>query len=113
LSSVFFRKIVLFKLGGIAELTKPAEDVGRNEMKRIVKLAGKFILAEGGSGDNAGDGSLAGCVVEEEVPGVSGNMHDAHGHFAQGITMGRVFGKYYWPTRNADVAQWVATCDSC
>ena len=58
------------------------------------------------------DGSLAVCVVEE-VGKVLRNVHDAHGHFAQGITAGRLFGRFYWPSRNADVARWVSTCDSC
>ena len=119
--SDFFRRIVLFKLGGVSALTRPEEDVGRNEIRRIVRLAEKFVLADsGGGGENSGrlfyrerDGSLAGCVVEEEVPLVLRNAHDAHGHFAQGITSGRLFGHHYWPTRNHDVARWIATCDSC
>ena len=121
LLSDFYKKVVLFKLGGICELTKPEVDVGRNEARRIVRLADKFVLADsGGSQENSGrlffkerDGSLAGCVVESEVGEVLRCMHDAHGHFAQGITAGRLFGRFYWPTRNADVARWVATCDSC
>ena len=121
LLSIFFRKVMLFKLGGISELTKPEVDIGRNEAKRIVKLGEKFVLAEtGGGGENSGrlfyrerDGSLAGCVVEEEVDEVLRSAHDAHGHFMHGITSGRLFGRYYWPTRNADVARWIATCDSC
>ena len=118
--SNFFGKVMLFKLGGISELTKPEVDVGRNEVRRIVKLADKFVLAEtGGEGENSGrlffrerDGSLAGCVVEEEVEAVLRNAHDAHGHFANGITSGRLFGSHYWPTRNAEVARWITSCDS-
>lgn len=121
IGSNFFRKVVLFKLGGVSELTKPEEDVGRNEIRRIVKLADKFVLADsGGGGENSGrlfyrerDGSLAGCVVEEEVELILRNAHDAHGHFAQGITSGRIYGNFYWPTRNHDVARWIATCESC
>lgn len=121
LSSDFFRKVVLFKLGGIHALTRPEEDVGRNEARWIVKLAEKFVLADsGGKGEDSGrlffrerDGSLAACVVEEEVCEVLRNAHDAHGHFAQGITSGRLIGHFYWPSRNADTARWVATCDSC
>ena len=111
--SDFFRKIVLFKLGGVSALTRPEEDVGRNEIRKIVRLAEKFVLAEsGGEGENSGrlfyrerDGSLAGCVVEEEVPFVLRNAQDAHGNFAQGITPGRLFGHHYWLTRNHDVAR--------
>ena len=112
IGSDFFSKVVLFKLGGVSELTRPEEDVGRNEIRRIVRLADKFVLADsGGGGENSGrlfyrerDGSLAGCVVEEEVELVLRNAHDARGHFVQGITFGRIYGRFYWPTRNHDVA---------
>ena len=121
LLSGFFRKVMLFKLGGIAELVKPEVDVGRNEARRVVRMADKFVLAEtGGGGKNTGslffkerDGSLAGCVVEEEVGDILRSVHDAHGHFAHGVTSGRLYGQYYWPTRNADVSNWIASCDSC
>ena len=94
---------MLFKLGGISELTKPEVDGGRNEAKRIGKLAEKFVLAEtGGGGENSGrlfyreqDRSLARCMVEEEVDEDLKSAHDAHGHFMHGITSGRLFGRYY------------------
>jgi hypothetical protein len=94
--------VVFFKLGGIAVLRMSEEDVGRNEARRIVRLAERFVLADsGGTGEDSGhlffrerDGSLAGCVVEEEVSEVLRNAHDAHGHFAQGITSGRLFGRF-------------------
>ena len=119
--SGFFRKVVLFKLGGVCELMKPEEDIGRNEVRRIVKLAEKFVLADsGGSGENMGrlsfrerDGSLSGCIVEEEVAEVLRYTQVAHGHFAQGIISSSLFGHFYWPTRNDDVVRWIATCESC
>ena len=119
LLSGFYKKVMLFKLGGIQELSRPAMDVGRNEMRHVVSIAERFALAEG-SGDDSGrlifrerDGCLAGCVVENEVGDVLRSMHDTHGHFSQGITAGRLFGHYYRPSRNADIARWIATCDSC
>ena len=121
LDSPFFRKELLFKLGGVYALARPKEHVGRNERRRIDRLAERFVLVDGGGcGENMGrlsfrerDGSLAACVVEEEVGEVLRNVHDAHGHFSQGITAGRLFGRFYWPSRNADVARWVSTYDSC
>ena len=103
LLSGFFRKVMLFKLGGIAELVKPEVDVGRNEARRIARMAEKFVLAErGGGGENSGrlffrerDGSLAGCVVEDEVWEVLRNAHNAHGHFSHGVTSGRLYGHHY------------------
>ena len=120
LSSDMYRKIVLFKLEGVRGLTVPAEDVGRNEMRVIVRQARKYVLGEGTDSEEKGrlfyvekDGRMAACITEEEVDKVLAEVHDAHGHFAHGITAGRLHGNFYWPTRNADVARWTASCRSC
>jgi hypothetical protein len=53
------------------------------------------------------------CVLETEVPKVCHSLHDVRGHFATGITVGRAYGEYYWPTRDRDIAHWVQTCIHC
>jgi hypothetical protein len=58
-------------------------------------------------------GRLSVCVLETEVPKVCHSLHDVHGHFATGITVGRAYGEYYWPTRDRDIAHWVQTCIHC
>ena len=120
LLSDMYRKIVLFKLEGVRGLTDPVEDVGRNEMRVIARKAKSYVLGEGMDSEERGrlfyvekDGRMATCVLEDQIDGVLAEMHDAHGHFAHGITAGRLHGNYYWPTRNADVARWVASCASC
>ena len=52
-------------------------------------------------------------MLEEEVEKVLRDRHDGHGHFAVGITAGRAHGQYYWPTRQRDIGQWVASCEPC
>ena len=45
----------MFKLVGVSELMKPEADIGRNEVRRIVRMAEKFVLADsGGGGENTG-----------------------------------------------------------
>jgi hypothetical protein len=53
------------------------------------------------------------CVLETEVPKVCHSLHDVRGHFATGITVGRAYEEYYWPTRDRDIAHWVQTCIHC
>ena len=36
-----------------------------------------------------------------------------HGHFAWRTTAGRYYGEFYWPSRDKDIRQWVASCEPC
>lgn len=106
---------MLLKLGGMTELVKWEVDVGRNDARRIARMAER-----GGDGENSGhlilgvrDGSLAGCVVKEEVGEVLRSAHDAQGHFLHEVTARRLYGRHYWPTCNAHIAHWIATYYSC
>lgn len=120
LLSNMYRRIVLFKLEGVRGLPDPAEDVGRNEMRAIAGKAGSFVLGEEADYEEAGrlfyrerDGRLAMCIVEEEIEKVLTEAHDVHGHFTHGITAGRLHSNNYWPSQNADIARWTASCKSC
>ena len=53
------------------------------------------------------------CVLEKEVEAVLTSLHEGHGYFAVGITLGQAHGKVYWPTRSKDIGQWVSSCDAC
>lgn len=120
LLSDMYRKIVLFKLEGVRGLTDPAEDIGRNETKVIIRRARNFVLGEGTDYEDSGklfylekDGKMATCILEGQIDKALADAHDTHGHFTHGITAGRLHGTYYWPTRNADIARWTRTCISC
>jgi hypothetical protein len=116
ISSPFYRKVVLYKLRGESALLDPAEDIGRNEAKLIRRRAQRFVMAEAAQARlfyKERSGRLAVCVLESELPKVLHSLHDVHGHFATGVTIGRAYGEYYWPTRDRDIAHWVATCIHC
>ena len=95
LSSDIYRKVVLFKLEGVKGLMDPAEDVGRNEMRVIARKVKNFVLGEGSDCEEGGrlfflerDGRMAACILEEQIDKALAEAHDAHGHFAHGITAG-------------------------
>jgi hypothetical protein len=116
ISSPFYRKVVLYKLRGESALLDPAEDIGRNEAKLIRRRAQRFVMAEAAQARlfyKERSGRLAVCVLESELPKVLHSLHDVHGHFATGVTIGRAYGEYYWPTRDRDIAHWVSTCIHC
>ena len=59
------------------------------------------------------DGKEAFCVKAVEVESILYQLHDCHGHFAAGVLMRTVIGRYYWPTRRKDITVYCATCPSC
>jgi transposase InsO family protein len=59
------------------------------------------------------DGSLAVCVLKEEVGDVMVAAHEIHGHFSGPWTLRNLIGKYWWPTCAADCFQHTRTCDAC
>jgi hypothetical protein len=116
IASPFYRKIILYKLRGEPFFLDPAEDIGRNEARNIRKKSQRYAMSEASAARlfyREKTGRLSVCVLETEVPKVCHSLHDVHGHFATGVTLGRAYGEYYWPTRDRDVAHWVSTCIHC
>jgi hypothetical protein len=59
------------------------------------------------------DGRQSWCVRKSEVNRALTWAHDCHGHFAEGITIKQLKGKYYWPTRHADALRFCRACPNC
>jgi len=59
------------------------------------------------------DGKEAFCVRAVEVESILYQLHHCHGHFAAGVLLRTVIGRYYWPTRWKDIIVYCATCPSC
>ena len=55
------------------------------------------------------------CLLHRqgEVEAILYHLHDCHGHFAAGVLMRTIVGRYYWPTRSKDVNVYCSTCPSC
>ena len=116
LSEKDYRLILLYKLGG--ELGWQDEDLGRQEKRKLRESSKRFVLGQG-SGEykplfyREEDGSLSHCVKNRVIERTLATIHDTHGHFSTGITAGRAYGRYYWPTRTRDIGSWVASCPVC
>ena len=59
------------------------------------------------------NGKEAFCIRAREVETILYRMHDCHGHFAAGVLLRTIVGRYYWPTRAKDVNLYCVTCSSC
>ena len=59
------------------------------------------------------NGEEAFCVRAVEVESILYQLNDCHGHFAAGVLLRTIIGRYYWPMRAKDVNVYCATCPSC
>lgn len=59
------------------------------------------------------DDSLAVCTPPEGRAAILRWVHDGHGHYADKITLRELRGRYWWPTRCADVQAWCRRCHVC
>jgi len=59
------------------------------------------------------NGTEAFCVRQAEVEAILYHLHDCNSHFASGVLMRTIIGRYYRPTRAKDVNIYCATCSSC
>ncbi|GAW16256.1 hypothetical protein ANO14919_056790 [Xylariales sp. No.14919] len=58
-------------------------------------------------------GQLSLCIGEPHVALALKWAHDHHGHYADILTLNRLRGKIYWPSRSVDVNTYVMTCLQC
>jgi len=59
------------------------------------------------------NGRRSWCVRESEVSKVLDWDHDCHGYYAVDLTVKRLIGHYYWPTRIKDTHTYCWSCRTC
>ena len=110
----WYAQIVEYLKGG----TKMLQNESQNRRELLRHKCKRFVL-----GDEIGEGivlfwrerngALSRCCLPEEVPTILTEIHDAHGHFASGLTLAKAVGMYYWPCRGKDIHRWTVSCDAC
>jgi len=116
--------IVHYKLLGSLErfVGSDGETPDRNRRRQIQRTARRYLLLVGtgpfpGAGnkliyiERSGEHSL--CVRKESVQSLLTQTHDCHGHFASGILVKFLIGRFYWPTRIRDVHYYCYSCREC
>jgi len=58
-------------------------------------------------------GDQAWCVQEREADRALQWAHDCHGHYSADLTIKRLMGHYFWPTRHRDAVRYCRSCLSC
>lgn len=81
-------------------------------------LVSALAVSERGGGNTLcrreNDGTLAPCVIDkQQIEQLLAWAHDGHGHYAATITLGRLRGQAWWPTRVSDIADYCKRCYVC
>ena len=93
---------------GIAHLGRSQRRQVKSRSLRF-RVAGRHLMYQ----ERSQPSCRAKCILDKEVPEILKWAHDAHGHFAHALTLHKLQGQFYWPTRTRDVEQWCQTCDVC
>lgn len=108
----WYGDVVRYLEGGMKELAEN-QSLSCNGLRNVVRKSVRFAILDDGLFWKERDGSLAKCILEDEVDFALRNVHDVHGHFAGGISVGPAIGAFYWPTREKDVWKYCLSCDTC
>lgn len=114
LNDPWYGEAIWYKLHG--SIPHTVKDTRRD--RKIKKDASRLVLLDTIEGAvklirTEVDGTWAECVRSPQIEQVLRRFHDNHGHFASGIMSRNMVGKFYWPSRLKDIAQWCRSCDSC
>ena len=103
--------IITFLKKGVLPLKE--KGLGASQIKNIRRKAYNYSLTEQSLLKKERNGALAKCILRQEVPAVLKEMHDGCGHFANAITLDRIVGNFFWPTRTRDVEFYCRSCETC
>lgn len=112
----YFCNILEFKQTPDIDLNPELGRYAATQHKRMRALCAKFFIVETEPARLAykeRDGKTSMCIARTHVPQVLYQMHDLHGHFAGEMTLRRLRGIYYWPTRVKDTTLFCLSCVSC
>ena len=106
----WYREVVLYLLFG------KSDQLTENRLRKLLREAKKFVLIDTDPPQLAYrevSGDLSICIRANQVQRVLRRFHDNHGHFSIGIMSRNLIGRYYWPGRLKDIAQWCISCEAC
>ena len=89
------------------------KSLSHNAAKLTRRRALRFVLTDQHLLYTEKNGMRSICALPQDLPGILHHSHDSHGHFAAALTLDRLVGEWYWPTRASDVQQWCRSCHVC
>jgi hypothetical protein len=84
--------------------------------ERIVRLAKRYTLVEGGLYHRGANGILMKCITQEEGRELLTEIHgrECGSHSSSRTLVGKAFRHgFYWPTALQDAAELVKSCEAC
>jgi hypothetical protein len=84
--------------------------------ERIVRLAKRYTMVEGGLYRHGANGILMWCITQEEGRELLTEIHggECGSHSSSRTLVGKAFRHgFYWPTALQDTAELVKSCEAC
>ena len=107
--SKWYGRVTSYLLDGPESLKK----CGKTEARNVKRLSPKYRLTDQHVIYLEKGGEPSKCALPEEVSGLLKWAHDEHGHFQIPITLHKLRGQWYWPTRTSDIEKYCRTCRIC
>ena len=111
LNSKAYGKVVTFIKQGSQGLRTIG--CGESEIKAVRRLSLRYRLIDQQLIYLEAGGLTAKCLFPHQTKAILKWAHDEHGHFANAITLQKLIGQWYWPTRASDVERYCRSCHTC
>ncbi len=108
-NSDWYGKIASFLLDGPTAL----DDLSHTEKRAVKRTSIKYRVTDQHLLYIERGGETAKCPLPFKIPSILKWAHDEHGHFSSQLTLHKIRGQWYWPTRVSDVEQFCRTCKTC
>lgn len=107
--SKWYGKVANYLLDGATAV----KNCGRSEAKTVRQMSLRYKLTDQHLLYTERSGEFARCLLPQDIPRILTWAHDEHGHFSIVITLHKLRGQWYWPTRTTDVERHCRSCHVC
>ncbi len=107
--SNWYGKIISFLLDGPTAI----DNLSPTEKKAVKQVSTKYRVTDQHLLYIERSGESAKCPLPYEIPSILKWAHDEHWHFSNQLTLHKIRGQWYWPTRVNHVERFCRTCKTC
>ncbi len=107
--SNWYGKIISLLLDGLIAI----DNLSSTEKKTVKRVRTKYRVTDEHFVYIERGGESAKCLLSYEIPSILKWANDEHGHFSNQLTLHKIRGQWYWPTRVNDLERFCRICKAC
>lgn len=109
--SRYYDRVVTFLLDGVEGLEKLGLE--ENAIKTVRRWSLRYDIVGPQLVYVEKRGLRSKCILRDDIPGILKWAHNEHGHYSSALTLKRLVGNFWWPTRVKDVEAFCRSCHTC